>query len=177
MKYFVGVIHMMSHKYVLWYFISWFSFFFFFKYQNLLNVIASVLHLGNTQFGEGEEGETFITTETQMPNLAEVRTVLWNDWQQPPSAQNIHVLTADVFCCSCCSPAAGCRWLSSGERSHSQEAHSQRRRGRPNHPLSQNCTFQLFSTVSTLILFVLMFSGSRWSLHWISNRQCRPVML
>lgn len=54
-------------------------FFFFFKYQNLLNVIASVLHLGNTQFGEGEEGETFITTETQMPNLAEVRTVLWND--------------------------------------------------------------------------------------------------
>uniref|UniRef100_A0A3P8WWW9 Myosin Ic, paralog a n=1 Tax=Cynoglossus semilaevis TaxID=244447 RepID=A0A3P8WWW9_CYNSE len=40
--------------------------------QNLLNVIASVLHLGNTQFGEGEEGETFITTETQMPNLAEL---------------------------------------------------------------------------------------------------------
>uniref|UniRef100_A0A3Q4HIU2 Myosin Ic, paralog a n=1 Tax=Neolamprologus brichardi TaxID=32507 RepID=A0A3Q4HIU2_NEOBR len=36
--------------------------------QKLLNIIASVLHLGNTQFGEGEEGETYITTE--ISNLA-----------------------------------------------------------------------------------------------------------
>lgn len=43
--------------------------------QKLLNIIASVLHLGNTQFGEGEEGETYITTETQITNLAKVRTV------------------------------------------------------------------------------------------------------
>ncbi|KAF7666571.1 hypothetical protein LDENG_00101030 [Lucifuga dentata] len=38
--------------------------------QKLLNVIASVLHLGNVQFAEGEEGETHITTETQMRNIA-----------------------------------------------------------------------------------------------------------
>ncbi|KAM4620151.1 unconventional myosin-Ic isoform 2-T2 [Polymixia lowei] len=37
--------------------------------QELLNIIASVLHLGNTQFGEGEEGETHITTETPIRNL------------------------------------------------------------------------------------------------------------
>uniref|UniRef100_A0A3B4H002 Unconventional myosin-Ic-like n=2 Tax=Haplochromini TaxID=319058 RepID=A0A3B4H002_9CICH len=36
--------------------------------EKLLNIIASVLHLGNTQFGEGEEGETYITTE--ISNLA-----------------------------------------------------------------------------------------------------------
>lgn len=40
--------------------------------QNLLNVIASVLHLGNTQFGEGEEGETYITTETPIANVAKL---------------------------------------------------------------------------------------------------------
>ncbi|XP_020485890.1 unconventional myosin-Ic [Labrus bergylta] len=34
--------------------------------QRVLNIIASVLHLGNTQFGEGEEGETYITSETQL---------------------------------------------------------------------------------------------------------------
>ncbi|XP_035999171.1 unconventional myosin-Ic isoform X2 [Fundulus heteroclitus] len=38
--------------------------------QKLLNIIGSVLHLGNTLFGEGEEGETFITTETQLSNVA-----------------------------------------------------------------------------------------------------------
>uniref|UniRef100_A0A669B0R3 Myosin Ic, paralog a n=1 Tax=Oreochromis niloticus TaxID=8128 RepID=A0A669B0R3_ORENI len=36
--------------------------------QKLLNIIASVLHLGNMQFGEGEEGDTYITTE--ISNLA-----------------------------------------------------------------------------------------------------------
>lgn len=40
-----------------------------------MNVIASVLHLGNTQFGEGEEGETYITTETQITNLVKVSMV------------------------------------------------------------------------------------------------------
>uniref|UniRef100_A0A3B4Z0G1 Unconventional myosin-Ic-like n=1 Tax=Stegastes partitus TaxID=144197 RepID=A0A3B4Z0G1_9TELE len=40
--------------------------------EKLLNVIASVLHLGNIQFGEGEEGETYITTETQTSNLAKL---------------------------------------------------------------------------------------------------------
>ncbi|XP_068186480.1 unconventional myosin-Ic-like [Antennarius striatus] len=40
--------------------------------ENLLNIIAGVLHLGNVQFGEGEEGETYITTETQMSNLAKL---------------------------------------------------------------------------------------------------------
>ncbi|XP_028276646.1 unconventional myosin-Ic isoform X2 [Parambassis ranga] len=40
--------------------------------QKLLNIIASVLHLGNTQFGEGEEGETYITTEAQIWTLAKL---------------------------------------------------------------------------------------------------------
>ncbi|KAK1883241.1 Unconventional myosin-Ic [Dissostichus eleginoides] len=40
--------------------------------QKLLNIIASVLHLGNTQFGEGEEGETYITTETKITNLTKL---------------------------------------------------------------------------------------------------------
>lgn len=44
--------------------------------QSLLNSIASILHLGNAQFGEGEEGETYITTEPQINNLAKVRTDL-----------------------------------------------------------------------------------------------------
>ncbi|KAM4546674.1 unconventional myosin-Ic-like isoform 1-T1 [Fundulus diaphanus] len=38
--------------------------------QKLLNIIGSVLHLGNTLFGEGEEGETYITTENQLSNVA-----------------------------------------------------------------------------------------------------------
>ncbi|XP_077961187.1 unconventional myosin-Ic [Gasterosteus aculeatus] len=38
--------------------------------QKLLSIIAGVLHLGNTQFGEGEEGETCITTETHATNVA-----------------------------------------------------------------------------------------------------------
>lgn len=44
--------------------------------QNLLKIVGSILHLGNTQFGEGEEGETYITTKPQINNLAKVRTVL-----------------------------------------------------------------------------------------------------
>uniref|UniRef100_UPI0037E9110A unconventional myosin-Ic-like isoform X2 n=1 Tax=Semicossyphus pulcher TaxID=241346 RepID=UPI0037E9110A len=40
--------------------------------QRLMNIIASVLHLGNTQFGEGEEGETYITTETKLNHLAKL---------------------------------------------------------------------------------------------------------
>ncbi|CAG5878778.1 unnamed protein product [Menidia menidia] len=40
--------------------------------QKLLNIIASVLHLGNTLFGEGEEGEAYVTTETQLTDLAKL---------------------------------------------------------------------------------------------------------
>ncbi|XP_067084920.1 unconventional myosin-Ic isoform X1 [Osmerus mordax] len=40
--------------------------------EELLNVIASVLHLGNTQFGEGDDGETRITTETRIRNLSKL---------------------------------------------------------------------------------------------------------
>uniref|UniRef100_A0A665X1S0 Unconventional myosin-Ic-like n=1 Tax=Echeneis naucrates TaxID=173247 RepID=A0A665X1S0_ECHNA len=40
--------------------------------QKLLSIISGVLHLGNIQFGEGEEGETYITTETQIANLTEL---------------------------------------------------------------------------------------------------------
>ncbi|XP_017291366.1 unconventional myosin-Ic-like isoform X2 [Kryptolebias marmoratus] len=43
--------------------------------QELLDIIASVLHLGNTLFGEGEEGETYITTETQLSWLAKLLRV------------------------------------------------------------------------------------------------------
>uniref|UniRef100_A0A8D0DDW0 Myosin Ic, paralog a n=1 Tax=Sander lucioperca TaxID=283035 RepID=A0A8D0DDW0_SANLU len=57
--------------------------------EKLLNIIASVLHLGNTQFGEGEEGETYITTETQITNLAKVRTMISPlDFEQAVSARD-----------------------------------------------------------------------------------------
>lgn len=44
--------------------------------QSLLRIVGSILHLGNAQFGEGEGGETYITTEPQINTLAKVRTVL-----------------------------------------------------------------------------------------------------
>uniref|UniRef100_A0A8C5DWR4 Unconventional myosin-Ic-like n=1 Tax=Gouania willdenowi TaxID=441366 RepID=A0A8C5DWR4_GOUWI len=37
--------------------------------QNLMNIIGGILHLGNTQFGEGEEGETYVTNEDQILTL------------------------------------------------------------------------------------------------------------
>ncbi|XP_057676304.1 unconventional myosin-Ic-like [Corythoichthys intestinalis] len=40
--------------------------------KNLLDIIASILHLGNTQFGEGEEGEAHITTEIPIANVAKL---------------------------------------------------------------------------------------------------------
>ncbi|XP_061659546.1 unconventional myosin-Ic-like isoform X2 [Syngnathoides biaculeatus] len=40
--------------------------------QNLLNIVASVLHLGNAQFGEGEEGATHITAQMAMANAAKL---------------------------------------------------------------------------------------------------------
>uniref|UniRef100_A0A8C7GMJ5 Myosin Ic, paralog a n=1 Tax=Oncorhynchus kisutch TaxID=8019 RepID=A0A8C7GMJ5_ONCKI len=40
--------------------------------EDLLNIIASVLHLGNTQFGEGKNGENQITTETQLKYLSKL---------------------------------------------------------------------------------------------------------
>ncbi|XP_056141358.1 unconventional myosin-Ic-like [Lampris incognitus] len=40
--------------------------------QELLNIVASILHLGNIQFGEGQDGETHITTETQIRNLTKL---------------------------------------------------------------------------------------------------------
>ncbi|XP_061753715.1 unconventional myosin-Ic [Nerophis ophidion] len=43
--------------------------------QNVLNIIASILHLGNTLFGEGEEGEAHITTETPLANVAKLLCV------------------------------------------------------------------------------------------------------
>ncbi|CAG02935.1 unnamed protein product [Tetraodon nigroviridis] len=43
--------------------------------QNLLNIVGSILHLGNIQFGEGEEGEIYITTEPQINNLAKLLAV------------------------------------------------------------------------------------------------------
>lgn len=41
-----------------------------------MEIVASVLHLGNTQFGEDEEGETHITTEPQLQYLSQVSWVL-----------------------------------------------------------------------------------------------------
>lgn len=43
--------------------------------QELLKVVASVLHLGNTLFGEDEYGETHFTTETPLTYLTEVRKI------------------------------------------------------------------------------------------------------
>ncbi|XP_034034580.1 unconventional myosin-Ic [Thalassophryne amazonica] len=40
--------------------------------QSLFDIIASVLHLGNTQFGEEENGDTHITTETPIRNVAKL---------------------------------------------------------------------------------------------------------
>uniref|UniRef100_A0A8C5DZN3 Unconventional myosin-Ic-like n=1 Tax=Gouania willdenowi TaxID=441366 RepID=A0A8C5DZN3_GOUWI len=40
--------------------------------QNLMNIIGGILHLGNTQFGEGEEGETYVTNEDQILTLEKV---------------------------------------------------------------------------------------------------------
>ncbi|XP_056601927.1 unconventional myosin-Ic isoform X1 [Triplophysa dalaica] len=40
--------------------------------QGLMEIVASVLHLGNTQFGEDEEGETHITTEPQLRYLSQL---------------------------------------------------------------------------------------------------------
>uniref|UniRef100_A0A8C7VGB8 Myosin Ic, paralog a n=1 Tax=Oncorhynchus mykiss TaxID=8022 RepID=A0A8C7VGB8_ONCMY len=40
--------------------------------EDLLNIIASVLHLGNTQFGEGKNGENQITTEPQLKYLSKL---------------------------------------------------------------------------------------------------------
>ncbi|XP_077448132.1 unconventional myosin-Ic-like [Stigmatopora argus] len=40
--------------------------------KNLWNIMASVLHLGNTQFGEGEEGEACVTTEAPIANVAKL---------------------------------------------------------------------------------------------------------
>lgn len=45
---------------------------FFYSMQELLNIIASVLHLGNVQYG-GEEGNACITSDTQIKYLARVR--------------------------------------------------------------------------------------------------------
>lgn len=62
----------------------------------LMNIIASVLHLGNTLFGEGEEGETYITTETQLSCLTKVRVVplvlLKAQICTKPTALRAHVL-------------------------------------------------------------------------------------
>lgn len=44
---------------------------FVFPVQELLNIIASVLHLGNVQYG-GEEGVACITSDTQIKYLARV---------------------------------------------------------------------------------------------------------
>lgn len=44
--------------------------------QELLKVVASVLHLGNTLFGEDEYGQTHFTTETPLTYLTEVRTTI-----------------------------------------------------------------------------------------------------
>lgn len=40
--------------------------------QELLNIIASVLHLGNVQYGGEDSGSAYITTETQIKYLARV---------------------------------------------------------------------------------------------------------
>ncbi|TRY57362.1 hypothetical protein DNTS_024948 [Danionella cerebrum] len=43
--------------------------------QALMEIVASVLHLGNTQFGEDEEGETHVTTEPPVQFLSQLMGV------------------------------------------------------------------------------------------------------
>ncbi|XP_041741755.1 unconventional myosin-Ic isoform X2 [Coregonus clupeaformis] len=73
--------------------------------EDLWNIIASVLHLGNTQFGEGENGENQITTEPQLKYLSKVGTMKMNDTLLPPTNTHTHkhththifpILKADV---------------------------------------------------------------------------------
>uniref|UniRef100_A0A8C5FDK9 Unconventional myosin-Ic-like n=1 Tax=Gadus morhua TaxID=8049 RepID=A0A8C5FDK9_GADMO len=40
--------------------------------EELLDVIGSVLHLGNTQFGEEEDGQTYVTTEMELKTLTQL---------------------------------------------------------------------------------------------------------
>lgn len=89
--------------------------------QSLLNIIAGVLHLGNAQFGEGEEGETYITTEPQINNLAKVRTVplVLPDVQIcAQSCEEARLRTDVLLFCSC--------WLlmavPSGRHSHTRSS-------------------------------------------------------
>ncbi|KAG7282685.1 hypothetical protein CRUP_017611 [Coryphaenoides rupestris] len=40
--------------------------------KELVDIIGGILHLGNTQFGEEEDGETYVTTETEIKNLTQL---------------------------------------------------------------------------------------------------------
>lgn len=55
-----------------------------------MNIIASVLHLGNVQYGKEESGNAYITTETQIKYLSRVRNQLY---------------------CTCCSIPNELTWL------------------------------------------------------------------
>uniref|UniRef100_A0A4W5NRP7 Myosin Ic, paralog a n=1 Tax=Hucho hucho TaxID=62062 RepID=A0A4W5NRP7_9TELE len=57
--------------------------------EDLLNIIASVLHLGNTQFGEGENGENQITTEPQLKYVSKVGTMN-EQYPPPPNTHTTH---------------------------------------------------------------------------------------
>jgi len=46
-----------------------------FPLKELMEIVACVLHLGNIQFGEDEEGETHVTTEPQLQYLSQVSSV------------------------------------------------------------------------------------------------------
>ncbi|XP_016142238.1 unconventional myosin-Ic-like isoform X1 [Sinocyclocheilus grahami] len=50
--------------------------------QELMEIVASVLHLGNIQFGEDEEGETHITTGPQLQYLSQLLGVDWSVLQE-----------------------------------------------------------------------------------------------
>uniref|UniRef100_A0A4W5NNK3 Myosin Ic, paralog a n=1 Tax=Hucho hucho TaxID=62062 RepID=A0A4W5NNK3_9TELE len=75
--------------------------------EDLLNIIASVLHLGNTQFGEGENGENQITTEPQLKYVSKVGTMN-EQYPPPPNTHTTHTHactpphTFEQFCINYC---------------------------------------------------------------------------
>lgn len=147
----------------LWFFCVW--------PQKLLNIIAGVLHLGNTQFGEGEEGETYITTETQITNLVKVRKV------------PLVLLAVKVCKKSHMKALNRCVvvfQLLGVDGSALTEALTHKKLTAKGEEVTLFPVCLSFSAFWWLLLVSLFGVAHicfhyRWSAHWISNRRCLPV--
>lgn len=141
--------------------------------QSLLNIIAGVLHVGNTQFGEGEEGETYITTEAQINSLAKVRTVplVLPDFQIcTRSCEEARPGTDVLLFCSCWLLMA----LPSGRHSHTRSSLPRGRRW-----LFLLSAYALTESSSLQIewLLLCLCCICRWSVRSVSSSRCHLVTL